>query len=51
MIVVCDSTILIGLAKIGRLELLEKVFSKISVPEEVFRELLEKGAGKRTLWR
>jgi predicted nucleic acid-binding protein len=47
VIVVCDSTILIGLAKIGRLELLEKVFSKISFPEEVFRKLVEKGAGKQ----
>ncbi len=46
MIVVCDSTILIGLAKIGRLDLLREVFSKISVPEEVFREVVEKGAGK-----
>ncbi|MCG6537548.1 MAG: DUF3368 domain-containing protein [Syntrophales bacterium LBB04] len=46
MIVVCDSTILIGLAKIGRLDLLREVFSKISVPEEVFQEVVEKGAGK-----
>ena len=46
MIVVCDSTILIGLAKIGRLDLLREVFSKISVPEEVFHEVVEKGAGK-----
>ncbi len=46
MIVVCDSTILIGLAKIGRLDLLREVFSKITVPEEIFREVVEKGAGK-----
>ena len=46
MIVVCDSTILIGLAKLGRLDLLREVFSKISVPEEVFHEVVEKGAGK-----
>jgi predicted nucleic acid-binding protein len=46
VIVVCDSTILIGLAKIGRLDLLKEIFSKITVPEEVFREVVEKGAGK-----
>jgi len=36
VIVVCDSTVLIGLAKIRRLDILRQVFSKISVPEEVF---------------
>jgi predicted nucleic acid-binding protein len=46
VIVVCDSTILIGLAKIGRLDLLMEVFFKVFVPEEVFREVVEKGAGK-----
>ncbi|MBW2031300.1 MAG: hypothetical protein JRJ03_17640 [Deltaproteobacteria bacterium] len=46
MIVVCDSTILIGLSKIGRLDLLGEVFSRISVPEEVFHEVGEKGEGK-----
>ena len=46
MIVVCDSTILIGLAGIGRLDLLRKVFSKIFIPEEVFHEVVEKGADK-----
>ena len=46
MIVVCDSTILIGLVKIGRLELLREVFSKISIPEEVFHELVVRGADK-----
>jgi predicted nucleic acid-binding protein len=46
VIVVCNSTILIGLAKIGRLDLLKEVFSKVSVPEEVFREVVEKGSGK-----
>jgi predicted nucleic acid-binding protein len=46
VIVVCDSTILIGLAKMGRLKLLREVFSKISIPEEVFYEVVEKGADK-----
>ena len=49
MIVVCDSTILIGLAKIGRLDLLREVFSKISVPEEVFHEVVEGEAEVLTL--
>ncbi len=37
---------MIGLAKIERLDLLNKVFSKIFIPEEVFIEVAEKGAGK-----
>lgn len=46
MIVVCDSTILIGLSKIGRLDLLREVFSKVFVPEEVFDEVGKKGEGR-----
>lgn len=46
MIVVCDSTILIGLSKIGRLDLLREVFSRISVPQEVFHEVGKRGEGK-----
>ncbi len=44
MIVVCDSTVLIGLAKLGKLELLREVFSKVCIPEAVFHEVAEKGA-------
>jgi predicted nucleic acid-binding protein len=36
MIVVSDSTILIGLVKIGKLDLLRAIFAKIFIPEEVF---------------
>ncbi len=46
MIVVTDSTVLIGLAKIGKLDLLRKIFSKVYIPQEVFKELVEKGKGK-----
>ena len=46
MTVVSDSTVLIGLVMIGRLDLLREVFSKIFIPEEIFRELVEKGADK-----
>ncbi|MDL1958232.1 MAG: hypothetical protein LWX01_06825 [Deltaproteobacteria bacterium] len=43
MIVVTDSTVLIGLAKIGKLDLLRKIFSKVYIPQEVFKEVVEKG--------
>ena len=46
MIVVCDSTILIGLVKIGKLDLLKDIFPKIFIPEEVFKEVVEKGKDK-----
>ena len=46
MIVVSDSTLLIGLAKIEKLDLLKEVFHKIYVPEEVFREVTERGLNK-----
>ncbi len=46
MIVVSDSTILIGLAKIGKLDLLKEIFSKVYIPEEVFKEVVERGKGK-----
>jgi uncharacterized protein len=43
---VSNSTILIGLAKIGKLDLLRRVFSKIFIPQEVYIELVEKGKRK-----
>jgi uncharacterized protein len=46
VIVVTDSTVLIGLAKIGKLDLLRKIFSKVYIPQEVFKEVVEKGKGK-----
>jgi len=46
VIVVSNSTVLIGLAKIGKLDLLRKIFSKIYIPQEVFIELVEKGKRK-----
>ena len=46
MIVVSDSTILIGLAKIGKLDLLKKIFSRVFIPEEVFKEVVKRGKGK-----
>jgi len=41
LIVVSNSTILIGLAKIDKLDLLKKLFSKVYIPEAVFDELTQ----------
>ncbi len=38
MKVVCDSTALIGLAKMGKLELLEKIYGEIFILNAVFVE-------------
>jgi len=46
MIVVSDSTILIGLVKIGKLDLLKEIFFKVYIPEEVFKEVVERGKEK-----
>lgn len=46
MIVVTDSTILIGLAKLGKLTLLKETFSNVSIPEEVFKEVVERGGNR-----
>ena len=39
MIVVSDTTPLISLLKINRLDLLEKLFGEVLIPEAVFNEL------------
>lgn len=41
--VVCNSSPLIHLAKIGKLELLEKFFDEILIPEAVYRECVIEG--------
>ena len=46
MIVVSNSTILIGLVKIGKLDLLQEIFGKIYIPEEVYKEVVERGSKK-----
>jgi predicted nucleic acid-binding protein len=46
VIVVIDSTVLIGLAKLGKIPLLKQIFSKVSIPEEVFKEVVERGKDK-----
>lgn len=41
MIVVSNSTVLIGLARINKLDLLKKLFSKVYIPDAVFDELTQ----------
>jgi predicted nucleic acid-binding protein len=43
MIVVSDSTILIGLAKIEKIALLRSLFQAVYIPEAVFQEVTEAG--------
>lgn len=42
-VAVSNSTPLIYLAKIGKITLLEEIFEKMYIPEEVFREVIVKG--------
>jgi predicted nucleic acid-binding protein len=45
MIVVCNSTPLIALAKINQLKLLKEFFEEIFIPEEVYDEVVRRGGG------
>jgi predicted nucleic acid-binding protein len=44
--VVCNSSPIIGLAKLERLDIIEKLYQEIIVPEAVFDELITKGRNK-----
>jgi predicted nucleic acid-binding protein len=44
--VICDAAVLIGLAKIGKLNLLEKLYKKIYIPWGVYNEVVVTG-GRR----
>ena len=46
MIVVSDSGPLIALSRLGMLHVLQELFGEIVIPEEVRREVVEKGKGK-----
>jgi len=46
VIVVVDSSALITLARIGRLELLQQIAGVVHLPEAVFEEVVHKGAGR-----
>ena len=45
-VVIADSSCLIGLSKIGRLEVLRDLFGEVFIPQAVYHEVVEKGAGK-----
>jgi predicted nucleic acid-binding protein len=45
-IVVADSSCLIGLSKIGQLDILRELFGEIRVPAAVYHEVVIMGAGK-----
>jgi predicted nucleic acid-binding protein len=46
VIVLCDSTVLIGLSRIGKLKLLQDLFGQISIPRAVFAEVTGKGMNR-----
>ena len=46
MKVVCDSSVLIGLAKIGKVQLLAEIYSEVYIPDAVFVEVVGKGKGR-----
>jgi predicted nucleic acid-binding protein len=46
MIIVSDSGPLIALAKLNLLFILQELFEEITIPEEVWKEVVERGKGK-----
>jgi len=46
VIVISDSSALIGLSAIGALDLLHQIYGTVVVPEAVYREVVVDGAGK-----
>ena len=46
MIVVSDATPLIGLAKIGKLELLKELFGMIRIPGSVYAKVVTNAIGR-----
>ena len=44
---VVDSSVLIPLSKIGRLELIDKNFDEVVATDEVYREVVEEGKGRK----
>ena len=46
---ICDAAVLIGLAKIGRLDLLNKLYKNIYIPWGVYQEVVVRG-GKRPIF-
>ncbi len=51
-LVISDSSTLIHLSAIGRLDLLKEFFKHVSIPPSVWREVVEQGERvERALWR
>lgn len=46
MIVISNTTPLIGLSLLGRFDLLKTLFSEITIPSAVYNEIVVKGAGR-----
>jgi hypothetical protein len=46
MIVVSDTSPIINLASVGKLELLQQLYGKIAIPKAVYHEITIKGAGQ-----
>lgn len=44
--IVSDSSPLISLARIGKLDLLHRLYGELLIPQAVWRELVVKGAGQ-----
>ena len=42
----CDSSVIIALSAIGRIDILWKLFDEVLVPEAVYREVCIKGKGR-----
>ena len=51
MRVVCNSSVLIALARICRLDLLKNLFGEVYVPEAVFREVVVEGKTKKEVFK
>ncbi len=46
-LIIADSSCLIGLSRIGKLEVLHKLFGKIIIPEAVYHEVVVRGEGRK----
>ena len=46
MKIVCDSSALIVLARIGRLDILEKMVKTLLIPQAVYEDIVVKGASR-----
>jgi len=45
-VVIADSSCLIGLSKIGKLQILHDLFGTVLIPEKVYQEVVVSGRGR-----